>query len=170
VAERRTSEPDAVRRVKWTMFWTDLGFLAYWVATALGLVSVSGGSIMSDWNWSFLGLDIVAIGTGLLSVAFSRRGVSSARALMIISLALTGAAGLMALNFWVLRGEYDLAWWLPNLWLFLFPVVALAVLARGGHLSSAEASRRAGAGRSRPGRDAGARMTGSGRSRAAHPS
>jgi hypothetical protein len=143
------AEPDAVRRVKWTMFGTDLGFLAYWVATATGVLSVSGGSIMTDWNWSFVGLDVVAIGTGLLSVAFSRAGISSARALMVISLALTGAAGLMALNFWMLRGDYDLAWWLPNLWLFLFPVVALALLAKGGHLSSAGASPRGGAGRSR---------------------
>lgn len=27
------------------------------------------------------------------------------------------------------------AWWMPNLWLLLFPVLALTVLIRGGHLT-----------------------------------
>lgn len=120
------------------MLWTDVGFLGYWVVTSIGLVSVGGGQLMSDWNWSFLGLDLVAIGTGLASLYLARRSNASANALMIVSLALTGAAGLMALNFWVLRGEFDLAWWLPNLWLMFFPLVALALLFKGGHLAQSQ--------------------------------
>ncbi|WP_222848261.1 DUF5360 family protein [Cellulosimicrobium cellulans] len=130
------SDPILVRRVKTAMLWTDVGFLGYWIATAAGFLSVGGGRFMSDWNWSFLGMDLTAIGTGLLSLVLARTGHPAARTLMVISLTLTSAAGLMAVNFWILRGDFDLAWWLPNLWLLLFPVVALVALSRGGHLIS----------------------------------
>lgn len=117
------------RRVKTTMLWTDLGFLGYWVATSLGLVSVGTNRFLLDWNWSFLMLDLLAIGSGLTSLALSRRGSPASDQLMTVSLALTGAAGLMALNFYALRCEFDLAWWLPNLWLFGFGAVSIALLA-----------------------------------------
>lgn len=52
---------------------------------------------------------------------------------MVISLALTSAAGVMALNFYVIRGDFDPAWWLPNLWLALFPAVALVRLPFPAH-------------------------------------
>ncbi|MCD2499081.1 DUF5360 family protein [Microbacterium nymphoidis] len=126
----RPREDRLTRRVKATMLWTDLGFLAYWVATAAGVLSVGGGQIMKDWNWSFFGLDLIAITTGLLSLPLSRCGYPAGRSLMLVSLSLTAAAGLMALNFWAIRCEFDLAWWAPNLWLFLFPVVALFLLLR----------------------------------------
>ena len=129
-------DPILVRRVKAAMLWTDLGFLGYWIATAAGILSVGGGRFMSDWNWSFLGMDLTAIGTGLLSLVLARTGHPAARTLMVISLTLTSAAGLMAVNFWILRADFDLAWWLPNLWLLIFPAVALAALSRGGHLIS----------------------------------
>ncbi|UOE45663.1 DUF5360 family protein [Agromyces larvae] len=118
------------RRVKSIMLWTDLGFAAYWVATAAGLLSVGGGRMMSDWNWSFLGLDLIAITTGLASIALARAARPAARDLMIVSLALTSAAGLMAVNFWAIRAEFDPVWWIPNLWLLLFPAVALTLLFR----------------------------------------
>lgn len=117
-------------RVKTVMFWTDLGFIFYWVATAAGVLSVGGDQTVSDWNWSFLGLDLIAISTGLGSVFLARAGHSAAHGLMVVSLALTSAAGLMAVNFWAIRGEFDPAWWIPNVWLFLFPVVALYLLFR----------------------------------------
>jgi hypothetical protein len=118
------------RRLKTIMLWTDLGFLAYWIATAAGMVSVGGGAVMQDWNWSFLGLDLFAIFTGLASILLSRRGHPAGRGLMLVSLALTSAAGLMAVNFWAIRGEFDPIWWAPNLWLFLFPAIALTLLLR----------------------------------------
>lgn len=118
------------RRVKSIMLGTDLGFLAYWIATAVGVLSVGGGPIMQDWNWSFLGLDLIAISTGLTSIAMTKKAHPAGHDLMFISLALTSAAGLMALNFWAIRGEFDPVWWIPNLWLFLFPAVALLLLLR----------------------------------------
>jgi hypothetical protein len=44
---------------------------------------------------------------------------------MVVGLSLASAAGLMALNFYVVRGDCDPAWWIPNLWLVTFPVAAL---------------------------------------------
>ncbi|MFE1596680.1 DUF5360 family protein [Nocardia sp. NPDC058705] len=115
--------------MKKLMLVTDLGFLAYWVAIALGLISVGADEFLQQWNWSFLGLDAAAIGLGLVGLALGRRSASS-MLLIVVSLSLTSAAGLMALNFYVIRGEYSLMWWIPNLWLFAFPVVALVGIIR----------------------------------------
>ncbi|GIG64666.1 DUF5360 family protein [Phytomonospora endophytica] len=112
------------------MLVTDLGLLAYWVATATRLIAPYPAEVLVDWNWSFLGLDVMVSVTGLAGLWLLRRGSDVGRWLMPVSLALTHAAGLTALNFWVLRGEYALGWWLPNLWLAVFPVVALVVLWR----------------------------------------
>ncbi len=48
----------------------------------------------------------------------------------LLSLAFTSASGLQAIAFWAIRGDFDLAWWLPNLFLLLYPVAALPVLLR----------------------------------------
>jgi hypothetical protein len=112
------------------MLWTDLGFLGYWILTVAGLVSVGADPLLQAWNWSFVGLDLLAIGTGLVSVGLARRAPVPADGLMLISLTLTAAAGLMALSFYVVRADYDLQWWLPNLWLLLFPTAALVALSR----------------------------------------
>jgi hypothetical protein len=44
---------------------------------------------------------------------------------MLVSLVLTTASGLMAIAFWTLRGDFSLAWWIPNLYLLLFPIPAI---------------------------------------------
>lgn len=104
---------------------TDLGLLAYWVLTALGIVSVGGDPTLKAWNWSFLPLDLLAIAAGLVSSSLSRRK-RIAVPLYAAALALTHAAGLMALSFFVLWGTWDLSWWLVNLWLAGMPL-ALAL-------------------------------------------
>ena len=63
-----------------------------------------------------------------LALALMLPAAPAGRGLQAVSLALTHAAGLNAIAFWALRGEFDPAWWLPNLWLVLFPVAALVVL------------------------------------------
>lgn len=118
------------RWVKRCMLVTDVGLLAYWAATATRLIAPYPAEILVDWNWSFLGLDLMVSGSGLAGLWLLRRGRAAGRSLMLVSLALTHAAGLTALNFWVLRGEFAVEWWLPNLWLALFPVVALWALLR----------------------------------------
>jgi hypothetical protein len=46
--------------------------------------------------------------------------------LLVVSLVATSISGLQALSFWALRGDFDLGWWLPNLFLFLWPLPFIA--------------------------------------------
>ncbi|MEU4838941.1 DUF5360 family protein [Nocardia testacea] len=115
-------------RIKRVLLWTDLGFLAYWVATVLGVVSVGADPFLRQWNWSFLGLDLAAIGLGLGSLLLVRRRPTAGEKLMLVSLTATAAAGVMALNFYLVRCEFDPAWWIPNGWLVLFPAVAITAI------------------------------------------
>lgn len=121
---------NASRGLKRTMFLTDLGFLTYWVLVSIGVISVGKEGTLLDWNWSFFGLDMLAIFIGLGSLIAARRGSPLATQLIIVSLTLTSAAGLMAVSFYLIRLEFDPAWWIPNLWLLLFPIVGLISLMR----------------------------------------
>ncbi|MCI4061322.1 YvaD family protein [Micromonospora sp. R77] len=111
--------------IKRLMFGTDVGFLLYWLANAAQVVPPYPSPILNAWNWSFLGLDTLAAATGLASLRMTRRRHDGAGTLRAVSLALTHAAGLLAVSFWALRCEFDPLWWLPNLWLTLFPDAAL---------------------------------------------
>jgi hypothetical protein len=42
--------------------------------------------------------------------------------LALISLVLTFCSGLQAIAFWIIRGDFDLTWWLPNLFLLIYPL------------------------------------------------
>jgi hypothetical protein len=111
---------------------TDLGLLAYWTLTALGVVSVGSSSWLSAWNWSFLPLDLLAVAMGL-TWSLLPHGHRWARPALAVALALTHAAGLMALSFFVLWGTWDASWWLINLWLAIMPIaltVGIALRAR----------------------------------------
>ena len=52
------------------------------------------------------------------------------RPLALISLILTMVAGGMAVGYWTLLGEFDPAWYLPNLALLLWPLAFLPGLMR----------------------------------------
>ncbi|MEU1737231.1 DUF5360 family protein [Streptosporangium sp. NPDC020145] len=118
------------------MLLTDVGFLVYFSVTGLGLVPAAWAfadytePLMVSWNWSFLWIDLLASATGLLSLHLLRRGAPEAERLMLVSLVLTSASGLMAVAFWTLRGDFSLAWWIPNLYLLLFPMPAIVRLVR----------------------------------------
>ena len=107
---------------------TDLGFVAYWAITALHLLPEAwlfrdyADPVLSSWNWSFLPIDLLASATGLAAISGARRGTGQADAWLAISLVLTACSGLMALSFWTLRSDFDPAWWLPNLFLLLWPL------------------------------------------------
>ena len=45
--------------------------------------------------------------------------------LALISLVLTQVAGLMAVGYWALLGEFDPSWFLPNLALVVWPMAFL---------------------------------------------
>ncbi|GAA3036336.1 DUF5360 family protein [Streptosporangium longisporum] len=120
-----------LRVTKALMLVTDLGFVVYFTVTGIGLIPPEwafadyADPLMADWNWSFLWIDLPASVTGLTSLCLLRRGSPSGPPLMLVSLVLTTASGLMAIAFWTLRGDFSLAWWIPNLYLMLFPLPAI---------------------------------------------
>jgi Family of unknown function (DUF5360) len=77
---------------------------------------------MVAWNWSFLPRDLLISATGLTAVYLRKRGNSSWSILAIISLILTVPSGLNAIAFWIIHGDFDVNWWLPNLYLMLYPL------------------------------------------------
>lgn len=128
---------DAIlRRTAWLMLVTDIGFLLYWTLIATQTLPpdqmFDGYDLPSvaAWNLSFLPLDVLASITGLLALRALHVGRPAVRVLLPVSLTLTSTAGGMALAFWVITGDFELSWWLPNAYLLLFPIPLLVVLAR----------------------------------------
>ncbi|MEM7530939.1 MAG: DUF5360 family protein [Chloroflexota bacterium] len=78
--------------------------------------------ILVAWNWSFLPLDLFISATGLTSVYFYQKGNEQWRQLALISLVLTFCSGLQAIAFWVIRLDFDPTWWIPNLFLLIYPL------------------------------------------------
>ena len=99
---------------------TDIGFILYWLLTALALIPREyafndyKNPLIVAWNWSFLPLDLLISATGLVAVYLHRKGNSSWLILALVSLVLTVPSGLNAIAFWVIRRDFDLMWWLPN--------------------------------------------------------
>ncbi|MGP7817646.1 DUF5360 family protein [Niallia sp. 01092] len=113
-------------------FWiTDIGFIIYWFITLFHLVPSQylfkdyNNPILSAWNWSFFPLDILISITGFTSLYFYKKSNPNWTKLALISLILTSCSGLQALSFWVLRSDFDISWWLPNLYLLLYPLFFL---------------------------------------------
>jgi hypothetical protein len=124
--------------LRWLLLVTDWGFVVYWSVTALaatGVIAVPtewmfrnhSDPVMVAWNWSFLPLDLAASVLGLLAV----RAGGAWKGLATVSLALTSCAGLMAVSFWAISGDFDPSWWGPNLFLLLWPWIFLPGLMRG---------------------------------------
>ncbi|MCM6773691.1 YvaD family protein [Nocardia sp. CDC159] len=117
---------------KVAMLVTDIGFLLYWAVAFAHVIPPElaykdyTNPILSSWNFSFVALDLLASATGLASLC----RIPGARTLMTVSLTLTSAAGLQAIMFWALRCDFSLTWWVPNLFLLLFPIPALFALTR----------------------------------------
>ncbi|MGI6187453.1 MAG: DUF5360 family protein, partial [Brevibacillus sp.] len=45
--------------------------------------------------------------------------------LALISLVLTSCSGLQAISFWLFKGDFDPVWWIPNLYLLIYPLFFL---------------------------------------------
>ena len=108
---------------------TEVGIILYWLFAALvaiGFINVAPETMYSDfenpivvaWNWSFFPLDILFAVLGLLS-RYGGLTVRRTELLSVISLSLMFCAGLMALSFWTLTGDYDPTWWAMNSWLLM---------------------------------------------------
>jgi hypothetical protein len=117
--------------LRWNLLLTDIGFLLYWLASVLSLFPPEwlykdhSNPILMAWNWSFVPIDLAASASGLLALWRARAGRFDWSQWALISLSLTFCAGLMAITFWSLRSDFDLAWWLPNLYLVAWPACAV---------------------------------------------
>jgi len=120
---------------------TDIGILAYWCITALmalSLISIPGELLFKDyhdprvvaWNWSFMPLDVIFAVTGLWALRLEKAGDPRWIVWTAVSLSLTICAGLMAISYWVIVGDYDPAWWIPNLVLMIWPIPFLFSLSK----------------------------------------
>jgi len=120
-----------LRLTMWAMIATDVGFLIYWAVVAtrpvparLMFVEYADPRVQA-WNWSFLPLDLAASLTGFAAASSVRRGGAQASARLALSLGLTATAGGMAIAYWLMRGQFDLGWLVPNAFLLLFPLPLL---------------------------------------------
>ncbi|MCB1324843.1 MAG: DUF5360 family protein [Spirochaetales bacterium] len=122
--------------LRYLFLLVDLGFIAYWTITALGLIPPEyafqdyTNPFLTIWNWSFLPLDLLVSGTGLAALACHRRGSELWRPLAMLSLAFTMASGLQAVSFWAIQGFFDPTWWGLNLFLLVYPLFFLPRLVR----------------------------------------
>lgn len=124
------------RSMKLLMIVTDVGFVVYWLITALHLLPPDWlykdytNQLLVHWNWSFFPLDILVSATGTTSLLLARRGDKPWRQLALVSLTLTSVSGLQAISFWVFSGDFNIGWWLPNLFLLLYPLWFIPRLVR----------------------------------------
>jgi len=127
---------------RWLMRITDFGMLTYWGVTALmalSILSIPGEWLFKDyhdprvmaWNWSFLPIDLLLSITGLWALRLESAGDARWKIWAAISLTLTVCAGLMAISYWVLVKDFDPSWWIPNLFLMIWPLPYLYQLATG---------------------------------------
>jgi hypothetical protein len=124
------------RLLKVLMLLTDFGFIAYWLITASHLIPSDmlfkdyANPIMMHWNWSFLPLDLMISATGISGLALMKRKHPAWQKLVLISLTLTFVSGLQAISFWTIAGDFDIWWWLPNLFLLVYPIFFIPKLIR----------------------------------------
>ena len=131
---------NAVKRVFICACCVDLGLLLYWLVVGLDIVPYAYMfkdyqiSIISDWNWSFLPLDLLVSATGLYAAWLYRQNNKGWCFFLVMSLTLMFCAGLQAIAFWAIRGDFDLSWWGMNLLLMLVPLGCARPLYRHYHL------------------------------------
>lgn len=125
-----------LRIMKFLMLATDVGFIVYWLITIFHLIPPDQlfrdytNPILVHWNWSFFPLDIFISATGLSSLWLYYKKQQTWLPLAIISLTLTSVSGLQAIAFWVFAQDFSWSWWVPNLFLFIYPLVFLNYLVR----------------------------------------
>ena len=101
--------------------------LAYWAFAglmALNIITVDPALMYSDhtdarviaWNWSFFPIDIAFAGLGL-TARFATLSAALRAKLEIVASTLMICAGLMALSYWAITGDFSATWWSMNLWL-----------------------------------------------------
>lgn len=127
-----------MKTLKYYFLIVDLGFIVYWLVILSGAIPTTylfkdyADPIMVAWNWSFLPLDLLISATGLSSIFLWNRGRSTWAPFALVSLTLTSCSGLQAIAFWTIRSDFDLWWWLPNLFLLIYPLFYIPTVAERG--------------------------------------
>ncbi|MFJ6208848.1 DUF5360 family protein [Lysinibacillus sp. NPDC092081] len=107
---------------------TDFFFIFYWLVTFFHLIPEEylyqdyQNELLVIWNWSFFPLDILISVTGFISLYLFKVKNEKWRAFALLSLTLTSCSGLQAIAFWTIKLDFDLMWWIPNLFLLLYPL------------------------------------------------
>ena len=125
-----------MKSLKYQFLIVDIGFILYWLITAFQLLPK--GYLFNDyqnviivaWNWSFLPLDLFISFTGISSLILFSKSNRLWKQLAIISLALTFCSGLQAIAFWAIKKDFDIAWWIPNLYLLIYPLFYIPKMLR----------------------------------------
>ena len=119
---------------KYFFAFVDLSFIAYWAITAFHLIpdiylyNDYQNPVLLNWNWSIFPLDILVSATGLYSLFLNKKKNIQWRVYALISLLLTSISGLQAISYWVFAREFDLTWWIPNLFLLIYPMCFISKL------------------------------------------
>jgi hypothetical protein len=125
-----------MKSLKYFFLLVDIGFIAYWAITALHLIPAEylyndyTNPILVNWNWSFFPLDIFVSVTGLYSIWLNKQNDDRWKIYALMSLLLTSLSGLQAVSYWTLAQETDLSWWIPNLFLLIYPFFFIPTLIR----------------------------------------
>lgn len=124
------------RALKSLFLITDIGFILYWTVTYFQLIPKEylyqdyQNRLLVIWNWSFFPLDLLISITGLLSIYLHRNNDELWKKVALISLVLTFCSGLQAIVFWIIKLDFDPVWWIPNLYLLLYPLFFIPDLMR----------------------------------------
>jgi hypothetical protein len=117
-----------MRQLKKFFLITDVGFVIYWLITILNLIPEEylfkdyKDPLLVAWNWSFFPLDMLISFTGFYSIYLYQKKQKNWVFMALISLVLTFCSGLQAIAFWIMRADFDLSWWIPNLFLMIYPI------------------------------------------------
>lgn len=109
--------------------------IAYWIAAAalaFGLIYIDPEWMYSDhenplviaWNWSFFPIDIAFAALGLFA-KFGNMNAARRFKLEITAATLMICAGLMAISFWLITADFNVAWWAVNIWLIVLGLLNL---------------------------------------------
>jgi len=126
-----------MRRLKPFFLMTDIGFIVYWIVTYFHIIPTSwafkdyDNPIIVAWNWSFFPLDIMISLSGLYSLYLYHKQHSTWRGFALISLVLTFCSGLQAIAFWSFIKDFDITWWLFNLYLMIYPLFFIRLFISG---------------------------------------
>ena len=117
-----------MRTPKYFFITIDLGFILFWTITAIGIIPAeylykdNKNEILAHWNLSFFPLDIAISFTGLTTLYLFSKNDSLWKILALILLILSSVSGLHAITNRTLARDFDLSWWIPNLFLLIYPL------------------------------------------------